>query len=229
MVLARAWRRRLYASLGLSVILPAALLCSLALLALNAGFPGLSALGQAFSGPSVTTVHAPVLGLPAAARSVSAGTAGLGTAAHGLLAGAPGRRTVTGSAGGGRTAPGVHSQPGSGGLGVGSGGGGSQTGTGVGGGPGGPPPQPHHHSPQPGSSPGPVIRTVTSITSKLPPPVGPAVTGVVNSAGATVSKILHHPPAPSGTSSIVHKAGSVVQKAGSTVKRLLPRATLPLG
>ena len=61
-MLARAWRRRLYASLGLSVIVPAALLASVALLALNAGFPGLSALGQAFSGPSLASSPAPALG-----------------------------------------------------------------------------------------------------------------------------------------------------------------------
>src|SRR4029077_20888288 len=102
MVLARAWRRRLYASLGLSVVVPAALLLSVALLAFNAGFPGLSALGQALSGPSVSAAQAPVLGAAATGSRAggaagSAGFAGsLGAVVHGTPAvghgGAPAAR-----------------------------------------------------------------------------------------------------------------------------------------
>src|SRR5579864_9023465 len=95
MVLARAWRRRLYASLGLSVIVPAALLLSVALLAFNAGFPGLSALGQALSGPSVSATRAPVLGA-AATGSHASGTAGTVRAAGGSGGAVlPGATTVT--------------------------------------------------------------------------------------------------------------------------------------
>lgn len=220
MVLARAWRRRLYASLGLSVILPTALLCAVALLALNAGFHGLSALGQAYSGPSQAALGAPVLGGAAAGSRAGGptGTAATFGAAAQTLTGVLGGPATTAPASRGTTTPGVHLQHGSSGIGVGAGGAGPHTGAGVGGGPGGPPPQPHHH-PGPGSSPlNPVVRTVTSITSKLPPPVGPAVTRVVKSAGATVNRIIHHPPVPSVAGSAVNRAGSTVKGAGSAVK-----------
>src|SRR5947209_615814 len=52
MGLARAWRRRLYASTGLAVVVPAALLVSLALLAAGGGPFDLASLGQVISGPS---------------------------------------------------------------------------------------------------------------------------------------------------------------------------------
>jgi hypothetical protein len=236
MVLARAWRRRLYASLGLSVVVPAALLLSVALLALNAGFPGLSALGQALSGPSVSATQAPVLGAAATGSRAGGGipTAGLAGTPGAVAGGTPAvRRGGTPAAGAtpghGTTAPGVSTPHGTGGVGVGSGGGGWRTGStsGAGGGPGSPPAQTHHHVGNPPSSPlSPVIRTVTTVTSRLPAPVGPAATGVAKSAGTTVGKIVHRLPSAAG--SALHGAHAIVKGAASIVKGVLSsRQTAP--
>lgn len=189
MVLAREWRRRLYASMSLSVILPVALVLSVALLALNAGFSGLSSLGQALSGPSPSAVRGPSLGSAAGGNLGGAGPAGRST--QSLLAAA----SPTNSRAGGRSTPGSGLQThrsGSPGVGAGGGGGSASHHAGAGGNPGSPP-GPSHQPGGSGSSPlGPVVRTVTSVTSRLPNPVGPVATGVANKAGSTVSKILKH-------------------------------------
>src|SRR5947209_8043808 len=49
----RVWRRRLLGGMGMATIVPGLMVASLVVLALAGGFGGLSALGQAFSGPSV--------------------------------------------------------------------------------------------------------------------------------------------------------------------------------
>src|SRR5690348_4206181 len=64
MGLARAWRRRLYASVGLAVLVPAALMISLALLAVGGGSLSLTSLKQLVSGPSAPLGQPVALGAP---------------------------------------------------------------------------------------------------------------------------------------------------------------------
>jgi hypothetical protein len=211
MGLARAWRRRLYASVGLTVVAPAALLVSLALLAAGGGSFSLGSLKQVFSGPSapasqpvtlgaagpvvagrqgarrsaMTTLLTAALG-PGAARS----TAGSGSGAghhNGGTSGGGGTGGGGGSPGGGGPGGGG---PGGGGGGPGGGGpgGGGPGGGGPGGGGGG---TPHHGHPTVADK---VVNAVTPVTSTLPAPAGPIVTGVVKSAGKVADKVLHKPP-----------------------------------
>ena len=51
MVLARAWRRRLFGAVGAATLAPGLLIVALAGLAMAGGFASLSALSQTFSGP----------------------------------------------------------------------------------------------------------------------------------------------------------------------------------
>lgn len=195
MVLARAWRRRLYASLGLPVIVPVALLASLALLALNAGLPGLSALGQAFSGPSLPTVQPPVLAVSGAGpRAVAAqaglggGPAGAGRATARTSAGHPGPGGQVPSTGGGHPrggSPGAGGRPGPG---ASAGGGGSSSSSPPPGG-GGPP----SHNPTVADR---IVHALTPVTSRLPAPVGPAATGAAKSTAKTADRVLGHLPHP---------------------------------
>jgi hypothetical protein len=193
MVLARAWRRRLYASVGMTLVVPVALLVSLTVLALSGGVPGLGALGEAFSGPSVSPVAAPVLGGQAAgsrtgrlitSRSGTVALAGSGaarTAGSGSLTRAPGRSPGTagpgGSGGLGRTGSG-------GGGGSARGGGGSYSGSG---------PSGRAPSPRP-TAVDRIVGTVTPVTSKLPAPVGPTVTRALRSGEKAADRVLKQLP-----------------------------------
>src|SRR5437016_1174365 len=96
MTLVRVWRGQLLGGVGASALVPVTLLASLAVLGLAGGFGGLSALGQAFSGPSVPG-SAPHGAHPGAnARPVSA------TLVAALSAGTPAR---AGTSAGGSTPP----------------------------------------------------------------------------------------------------------------------------
>jgi len=187
MVLARAWRRRLYSGLGAAVLVPSLMIAALAIMALSGGFAALGALSQAFAGPSVPpgqpfstqvlrALPAPAVPPAAAVAAASpAGASGSGRGASGPgSAGAPGGGTGGGSGGG------------SGGSGGGSGGG---NGNGSPGGSGG--------GQQPGSGPGPsptVIDQVagvgTSVTGQLPGPLGPLATQQVAQAASALDQAL---------------------------------------
>lgn len=189
MVLARAWRRRLYASLGMTVLVPVALLACLTVLALNGGIPGLGSLREAVTGPSAPAVVPPVLGgLTTGSRAgqpSSSSSALLGVAPSAGLTGSAvaggSHRTAGpgGSWGGGRPGTTV------GGGGVSGGGGGYSGGSS------------HSSGGKPSHSPTAVDRvlgTVTPVTSSLPAPVGPAATQTLKSAGSLADRVLHKLP-----------------------------------
>jgi hypothetical protein len=143
MGLARAWRRRLYASLGVAVVVPGALLVSLAMLAAGGGSFSLGSLRQAVSGPSAPTVQPVALGTtgsatPARSDSAHSVTVHRGPVRARLLGAVPAAHHRTSSTSS-VTAPsdrvGQGSQGGSGHNGGGAGsGGGSGSGSGSGGG-----------------------------------------------------------------------------------------------
>src|SRR5437588_755640 len=148
MGLARAWRRRLYASVGLSVVVPAALMISLALLALGGGSLSLASLKQLVSGPAAPAVQPLALGASGSALGRQsagrpAGTTLLasattpGASTHSTGAGGRSSHHGGGGTGGGRGTGGGGSGGGGGGSGSGGGGGGGGGGSGGGGGGGG--------------------------------------------------------------------------------------------
>ncbi len=187
MVLARAWRRRLYASLGMTLVVPVALLVCLTVLALNGGVPGLGSLREAFSGPSAPPAAGPVLGgLPASSRTALSATVapGTATAAVGSLGGlsTASRTGGRGVAGGG----GLHQTRGrSGSPGAGGGGGGGYSG-----------------SPQPSGGPPSrnptvvdrVLGSVAPVTSGLPAPVRSVATQTLKSGQSVADRVLHGLP-----------------------------------
>ena len=181
------------------MVVPAALMTSLALLALGGGSLSLSSLKQLVSGPAAPAVQPVALGAPG--RSTLAPRSAAGSAAPTLLAaatpaGGSGLPTGTGSPsshGGGGTVGGRGNGGGGGSGGGGSGGGGGGHGGGgggggsVGGGGGTPPPK---HPTVVDK----VVKKVTRVTSKLPAPAGPLVTQVVNSAGSVADQVLKKLP-----------------------------------
>lgn len=184
MLLVRAWRRQLLGGLTAALIVPVMLLVALVLLAFAGGFAGLGALGQAFSGPSLTT--AGQSGAPAGHPAHTISTAALlalappdtrPAAATGAVPTGGGRRSA-------RAAPRshVHSRP--------RGGAGSTS------------PAPAAPAPSPAPTPHPtltdeVIGTTTSVTNQLPAPAGPAATGALQAAGSTVDRVVSVPvPGP---------------------------------
>ena len=191
MVLARVWRRRLYASLGMTVLVPVALLACLTVLALNGGIPGLGSLREAVTGPSAPALAPPVLG------GLTTGShAGRFSSAHSSLPGVAPSAALTGSAvtGGSHRATGPGGSSGLGRPGTGTGRGGGGVGGGGGGYSGG---SSHPSGGPPSRSPTVVDRvlgTVTPVTSSLPAPVGPAATQTLKSAGSLADRVLHKLP-----------------------------------
>jgi hypothetical protein len=186
MLLVRAWRRQLLGGLGAALIVPVSLLAALAVLAFAGGFAGLGALGQAFSGPSLTTAGQG--GAPAArpTHTISTAVPPALAAPHAGPPAATGALLTGGDRRNGRAAPrsDVHSQP--------RGGAGSTS----------PVPAPTGPAPSPAPTPHPtltdeVIGTATTATSQLPAPAGPAATGALQAAGSTVDRALPLPaPGP---------------------------------
>jgi hypothetical protein len=185
----------------MAVLAPAATIIAIAMLAFAGGFAHLGALGQAFNGPTLPSsiAHAGVGPGPTAhgTRQVS----GLGATL--LLASATGAGGGGGTGHGGASrSPGTNGSTGPGGGGPGGFTGGPQP---VPGGKGGnPPPPPSNPPPKPpphqtlvdG-----VVKIGTSVTSKLPGPVGTAATQALQSVGQTVDGIL--PPQPSARAPVV--------------------------
>lgn len=177
----RVWRRRLLGGMATAVLVPGGLLASLAVLAAAGGFGGLSALGQAFSGPplpfsqnvaergpSAGTRVVPaslVAALSAPTASPRAGaTAGPVTTTGGASTTEAGRQTLGGPAaqapiGSGRSPAGGRTRPPA------------------------PPPKPQ---------PTVVDRVVsagTAVTSQIPGPAGPVATKALQAAGSTLDSI----------------------------------------
>jgi hypothetical protein len=179
MPLVRAWMRGLSEASGAALLVPGAIVAAMVLLALGGSFGQLGGLGQALGGPALPTATR-VASPPARAallRGVSLGTpAGVRTSA----AGGVGGRFVqpppnSGSSGGGK----AHS-PGGGGGGQAQPGGTRPTGCG---------------STCSSAAPKPtladqVVATGTSVTSKLPAPVGQLATEVLKQVGAIVDQVL---------------------------------------
>jgi hypothetical protein len=205
MSLARAWTRQLYGASGAALIVPGTIVAALALLALAGGFGQLGALGQAFAGPSVPVAVKATGGLgntparPSIAPAPRSAPAATGTTL--VSAGTPAARTGAPGAAGNGTAG--HPNGGSAGF----GGRGATSGSGHGGGSG---------SPGPGTTPTPpgttppasqptlvdgVVDLGTSITSKIPGPVGAAATQLLQGVGKTVDGILPLTPHSSATTS----------------------------
>jgi hypothetical protein len=209
MTLARMWRRQLFAASSAALIVPSAMIAALVALALGGGFSQLGVLGQVFSGPPAPS------GGPLKPGGVMPRTSGAAIpvirVARTVVASRPG-------SGGARTrvAPVVTApRPGSG---VASTGLASTGGTIAPGGvtirpiTGGPPtsgssprPAPVSSSPSPSPNPGPapsprpnpvdtVVKAVTSVTSQVPAPVGPAITQTMQSAGTAADTLLSKLP-----------------------------------
>jgi hypothetical protein len=199
MSLARSWSRALYGASGAALVVPATIAGALAVLALAGGFAGVGAIGQAFSGPPLpagATASANPLTAPRASASLTRVLAAVGAPAPPGAATVVGVRTGGGRgpsaprAGGGKTVPsssvgpvgsggGTGSGPGSGGTGGGSGGtgGGSGGGTGSGG------------SPSPPTVVDGIVKPGTSVTERIPGPVGSAGTNTLQSLGSTLNTI----------------------------------------
>jgi hypothetical protein len=186
MVLARAWRRRLYGGLGAAVLVPGLIVAALAIVALSGGFTALGALSQAFAGP------APPAGQPFSTqvlRALPAPGVPAATAVAGVRpASATGGAAPAPSGGSGGRAGGGSGGSGSGGSGGGRSGGGSGGGGSHGGGSGGQPPGS-------GSGPNPTVvdqvaGAGTAVTGQLPGPVGPLATQQVGQAASALDQAL---------------------------------------
>jgi hypothetical protein len=198
------WRRQLFAASSAALIVPSAMIAALVALALGGGFSQLGVLGQVFAGPPA--VSAGPLAMSHAGTRIAGGSIPVIPVARTVLVST---RANSGSAGG-RVYPAVPA-PRSGGVspGVGSTGG-TITPVGTtrpiaGGAPSPAPvssqPGPGPVSPSPGRTPTPapsprptpvdtVVKVVTSVTSQVPAPVGPAVSQAVQSVGSAADKLL---------------------------------------
>jgi hypothetical protein len=201
MGLARTWIGQLFRASGAALLMPGTLIAALAVLAIGGGFGGLSALGQALSGPGIPAAT-PIAGVPAASGGSSPllpvvpGGAGAGTT---LVASTGGPVAGGGTgAGGGRT-PAGGGETGSGGQ------------RGSGGQPGGgttspAPPSAGRPTPSPGPPPTVIDRVAgagTGITNRVPGPVGQLGTSVLQSVANTLDGLL--PPVPGSGSAPASK------------------------
>jgi hypothetical protein len=205
MELTRTWAKQLSGVSLVVPVIPAAILAALAALLFAGGLGRLGDLGQAVSGPQIpaapatgrtTSATARLLGLgagrrPVAGRAPSPGGPNASRAAV-RTSGAPSPQGVAGQQGSGRYQLG--------GFGSGRPVGGVSNPTGGPGGPGGGgggPGGPGGGSGGPGGAVRAVadtaVKAASSVTSRIPGPVGPVATGVVNSAGGTVDRVLSSP------------------------------------
>jgi hypothetical protein len=190
MPLVRAWARGLSGASGVALLVPGGVIAAMLLLALAGSFGRLGGLGQAFTGPSVagptplaSSVHAPAGRAPALLPVATASATAVAPAvvanrvapaASGVPkpppASPPSRTLGGGSGGNGGGTPTAPSGPGAP---SGSGGCGSCS----------PPPTHQTLVDQ-------VVNVGTSVTSKLPGPVGQVTTQLLRQVGSTVDKIL---------------------------------------
>jgi hypothetical protein len=196
MTLVRVWRGQLVGMVGAAAAVPMALIGSLAVLALAGGFGGLSALGQAFSGPALPVSQAAAARAQATARPVPAALAAALSATGGPGAASGGTSNAQGSVtstasqptGSRGAVPGGSSPTGTTPGSPGGAGSGSPAGPRHPAGPG------HTANPQPSPQPHPtvadrVVAAGTSITSQVPEPAGPAATKALQTAGSTLDSI----------------------------------------
>lgn len=191
MPLVRAWMRGLSGASGAALLVPGAIIAALLLLGLAGSFGRLGGLGQALSGPAAPRSAPP----QSTARGSRGGAPALLAVVSAPTAAVVATRAVTrnpAAPAGGRTSSSPPSSPPAR-NGGGGGGGGSSTappGPGSPGGTGGcstcgqPPPPTHQTLVDQ------VVNIGTSITSKLPGPVGQLTTQLLKQVGSTVDKIL---------------------------------------
>jgi hypothetical protein len=193
MTLVRVWRSHLLGGVGATALVPVTVLASLAALGLAGGFGGLSALGQAFSGPSVpaSALHNDRRG--ASARPVPAAlAAALSAGVPASAAAVPGGSIQAGGASapsGGASTAGSQPQASNGAPETGS--------SGLSGRPrqataGPSPARGPEIRPQPQPQPTVADRVVaagTGVTSPIPGPAGPAATKALQSTGSTLDSI----------------------------------------
>lgn len=197
MSLGRVWRQELFRASAAALLAPGAVLAALVVLAVGGGFGALGSLGQAFAGPSLPLAksthalggarsnrgHASAVLVALAPRrpapSVTRSTAPAATTGP-----SPGHSTQpTGSShhGGGSTGSGPPSNPG---------------GPGSPGSPGTPGTPPPPTAPPPTSPPHPstlidgVVALGTSVTEKVPGPIGALATQTLKSVGQTLDGII---------------------------------------
>lgn len=181
MILVRVWRRQLLGGMGAAVVVPGAVVVALAVLALAGGFAGLTALGQALSGPPAPA--SALAGRPVAnARPVPAAlVAALAAPAAAGVSRSRGQSPATGGAPAAPSPPTSQSGPTSR----------SQR-------PGGPTHAPGGGGPAPAPSPSPkpqptlidgIVSIGTAVTSRAPAPAGPAATGALQTTGSTLDAI----------------------------------------
>jgi hypothetical protein len=191
MTLVRVWRSHLLGGVGAAALVPVTLLGSIAALGLAGGFGGLSALGQAFSGPSVpaSALHNDRRG--ASARPVPAAlAAALSAGVPASAAAVPGGSIQAGGASassGGASTAGSQPQASNGAPGTGSGGVSARPRQATAG------PSPARGpeirpQPQPTVA-GRVVAAGTAVTSQVPGPAGPAATKALQSTGSTLDSI----------------------------------------
>lgn len=195
MTLVRVWRSHLLGGVGAAALVPVTLLASIAALGLAGGFGGLSALGQAFSGPSVpaSALHDDRRGAnagPVPTALAAALSAGVPASAAAVPGGSIQAGGASASSGGASTAG---SQPQ-------ASNGAPETGSGA---VSGRPPQATagpspargpeiRPQPQPQPQPtvaGRVVAAGTPVTSQVPGPAGPAATKALQSTGSTLDSI----------------------------------------
>jgi hypothetical protein len=190
MPLARAWMRGLSTASGAAVLVPGGIFVALLLLALAGSFGRIGSLGQAFNGPAATAAP-PVANTAQSSRRRAPALLAV-VSSPVLRSAAPAvRNPVVGSNGGIARQSASITRPGS-------------TSGPPGGKQGGAPPVPG--TPSPPTGPGgcgscgqplpsqtlvdQVVNLGTSVTSKLPGPVGQLTTQLLGQVGTTVDKIL---------------------------------------
>jgi hypothetical protein len=189
--LARAWTRQLYGASGAALLGPGAIVCALVVLAVAGGFGALGSLGQAFAGPSVPASPrvVGVPGSPRAAHALPVAPAGTAVAALAPVTARGGGAPVVGPSspvGQGIVSTGPGRGTGISGSGTGTGGGPSGGGRSGGGAPSG-------GAGPTGGSPSLVDNVVnlgTSLTNKIPGPVGGLATQLLQSLAKTVDGVL---------------------------------------
>jgi hypothetical protein len=190
MSLGREWRQELFRASAAALVTPAAVLGALLVLALSGGFGALGSLGQAFSGPRLPRFGYSAAGANRAPRATHV------TAAQRVAAAVPGPRPAgpARTAGGGTpTKSGPHQpprgKPGTPGAPGAPGTPGTPGPPNTPGPPGGPPepPSPPAHTPTLVDR---VVSLGTSVTERVPGPVGALATQTLQSVGHTLDGVI---------------------------------------
>ncbi len=198
MSLVRAWIRALWGASGAALLVPGGVFAAMALLALGGSFGELGALGQAFAGPTSPIAVAPAAALTPSAHPrllpiattgvvrLTAVTGGAGTAG---AAGTPAPGHSAGPTPSGSPSTQPTSSPGTPSPGTPNPGTPNPPPTGCGSSCTPPPRPPRPPAPQP-TLVDQVVSLGTSLTSKVPGPVGQTATQALQQVGAAVDNVV---------------------------------------